>query len=174
MLSNKKIEAIINLGKEEYPSLYNELIMIEEDDEFSMMSSLGMYCIYYTKKIKDARHNKFMYKYLKKEYNLDADILMYNDFLEIFALLHELGHIYYIDTDESINSEELYQEYKEKTYKTYEEAYREYRQLPNEKLADEFAVNIIKRNFLDIWSISNEISKEKAKNEYKIWLSWAN
>ena len=115
-----------------------------------------------------------MYKYLKEEYNLDANILMYDNFLEIFALLHELGHIYYIDTDESINSEELYQEYKEKTYKTYEEAYREYRQLPNEKLADEFAVNIIKRNFLDIWSVSNEISKDKAKYEYKEWLNWAN
>ena len=87
MLNNKKIEAIINLGKEEYPSLYNELIMIEENDEFSMMSSLGMYCIYYTKKLKDTRHNKFMHEYLKEEYNLDANVLMYDNFLEIFALL---------------------------------------------------------------------------------------
>lgn len=169
MLNNKKIEAIINIGKEEYPSLYNELIMIEEGKEFSMNSALGINCMYYTKKIEDSKHNKFMYKYLKEEYNLDANILMYDDFLEIFALLHELGHLYYIDTEESENSEELYQKYKEKTYKTYEEAYREYRQLPNEKLADDFAANIIKRNFLDIWSISNEITKEKAQKEYNFW-----
>ena len=37
------------------------------------------------------------------------------------------------------------------------------------KIADEFSVNFIKNNTLKIWSIMNEITEEKAKEEFEFW-----
>ena len=169
MLTMKKFESILNLVKEEYPSLYSELIFIEESDEFKMNSVCGTHMIYVQNKLEDCPHTKWMYEYLRNEYQLDSNKFMYYNFIEIFAFIHEIGHLYYIEAQETKDAAEYYREYKEKAYNTYAEAWEAYRQLPNEKLADEFAVNIIKRNFLDIWAISNEITKEKAQEEYNFW-----
>ena len=40
-----KYNELLKIAKEEYPSLYNELIFIEEDQEFSVTTSMEMHCI---------------------------------------------------------------------------------------------------------------------------------
>lgn len=169
MLTIEKISELLDIAKYEYPSLYNELIEVDEDNRFSVTNirGIGMFYICYASKLPYDDHKKWMYKYLEKEYGLDGNKLMYNDFIEVFAFLHEVGHIYY--TDITSEDEEYYQEYKAKVYNSYNEAWYQYRQIPSERMADEFAVNIIKKNIYKIWSIMNDISIEKAKEEYEFW-----
>ena len=173
MFTTKKAEKILNLVRREYSTLYNELIFIEEGEEFSMFEMFDMATITIQGEMTDRKWVKWMYKYLNKNYNLDSNVYMFNNFIEVFAFIHEIGHLYYKDltTPEEIKFD--YKEYKERVYNSYEEAWKTYREIPNEKLADEFAVNFIKNNTIKIWSIMNEITEEKAKEEFEFWSDWS-
>ena len=161
-----KYNELLKIAQEEYPSLYNELIFIEEDGEFSVTTAMGMHCIYVTT-LKRDNHQLWLEDYLNTEYSLNSSEHMYYNFHEVFAFLHELGHIYYNDMNYDV--ETIYKNYKGKTYKNYEEAWRTYRQLENEKIADEFAVIIMKKHMYKIWSIMNNITEEQAVEEYNFW-----
>ena len=169
MFTTNKAKKLLNLVREEYPSLYNELIFIEEHGEFHMFSMFDMCTISIVNKIEQDDHTKWMYKYLKDQYNLDSNVYMFYDFIETFAFLHEVGHLYYKDLTTTEEVELGYKEYKEKTYNSYIEAWKTYRSIPNEKIADEFAVNFIKNNTIKIWAIMNECTEEKAKEEFEFW-----
>lgn len=59
--------------------------------------------------------------------------------------------------------------YKNTIYKSYEEAYKTYRNLTLEKQADKFAVSFIKNHKFEIWAIMNDISVKEAKKESQFW-----
>lgn len=91
---------------------------------------------------------------------------MFYDFLEVFNLLHEIGHSLQGNKDK-YNDE--YNQYKSKTYKNNKEAYTIYRNLTLEKDADLFASKFIKDHKFEIWSIMNNISVDEAVAEYNFW-----
>ena len=94
---------------------------------------------------------------------MEPNIDMFYDFQEVCAFLHEIGHIYYKDIDSD------YKEYKNKTYNSYTQAWKEYRNIESERLADEFAAIVIKNQTIKIWSLMNKISEEEAEEEFKFW-----
>ena len=164
-----KYNELLKIAQEEYPSLYNELIFIEEDQEFSVTTAMEMHCIYVTT-LKRDNYQLWLENYLNTEYGLNASEHMYFNFYEAFAFLHEVGHIYYNDMNYDV--ETIYKNYKGKTYKNYNEAWKAYRQLENEKIADQFAVTIMEKHIYKIWSIMNDITEEQAKKEYEVWDIW--
>ena len=95
---------------------------------------------------------------------------MFNNLYEVFSFIHEVGHIYY--KEYAYESEKHYKKYKDKIHKSYRDAFYEYRNIPYEVLADEFAINIIKNNVITIWSIMNDIDIEKAQEEFEFWNAW--
>ena len=161
-----KYNELLKIAQEEYPSLYNELIFIEEGEEFAVTTAMGIHCIYVTA-LKRDNHQLWLEKYLNAEYKLNVNKHMYYNFHEVFAFLHEIGHIYYNDMNYDV--ETIYKNYKGKTYKNYEEAWKTYRQLENEKIADEFASTIMKKHIYKIWGIMNDITEVQAMEEYNFW-----
>ena len=164
-----KYKKLFEIARYEYPSLYNKIVFIEKGKEFCVSFDMftGDHIIYISEINYNDKHTKWLNNYLFNNYNLDVNEHMYYNFNEVFAFFHEVGHIYY--SHENYNMENLYQNYKQKTYKKYEEAWEEYRQIPNEKEADEFAINIMKNNIYKIWSIMNDITEKQAKEEYNFW-----
>lgn len=164
-----KYNELLKITQYEYPSLYNESILIEKDNKFYVESDilLDAHIIHIGNLEITDKHTNWINNYLKEEYDLDANKHMYYNFNDVFAFLHEVGHIYY--GHKNYNSKELYQNYKQKEYSSHKEAWKEYRQIPDEKEADEFAVNIMKNNIYKIWSIMNDITEEQAKEECEFW-----
>ena len=88
----------------------------------------------------DMNHNYWFMGYIEKEFNLE---LTYDE-IEIFSLFHELGHhmngwildpeVYHMLVDEAVS---MY----------------EYRQIADERKADEFAANFIKEHYDDLTKI---------------------
>ena len=93
---------------------------------------------------------------------------MFYDFLETFSFLHEVGHARQgLMNNEKYDNE--YFLYENTIYKTYEDAFKTYRNLTLEKKADEFAVSFIKNHKLEIWAIMNDISIKEAEEESQFW-----
>ena len=174
MLNIEKAEKILEMVLEEYPSLYTLNIEIKNSNKF-YLETKGVFndSIIYIGKINyQDKFTKWLNKYLNNEYQLNSSFHMYNSFNDVFAFLHEIGHIYYFDIFTEEEKEKEYKQYKEKKYNKYEEAWKEYRLIKNEQLADSFASNFMNENILKIWSIMEDISIEKAQEEYEFWSAW--
>ena len=76
-----------------------------------------------------------------------------------------MNNLPYRDIDKNLG----YEAYKSKTYNNYSQAWRAYRNIKSERLADEFATIVIKKQTIKIWSLMNEISEEEAEEEFKFW-----
>ena len=168
MLSLEKANKLLGIV---YDDIKIDNLFLKIDNEFScQIDSLGKVItiseksFYYT----DRNWYEFMMTYLKNQFDLDANVYMFYDFLEVFAFLHEVGHA----TQELTNNQKCDGEYslfKNRIYNSYEEAFLTYRNLTLEKQADKFAVSFIKNHKLEIWSIMNDISIKEAEEESKFW-----
>lgn len=173
MLNIKKANKLLKIAYNEFSSLQDETIFINEDTEFYVQhgfvgDTLERCSIINI--VSELERNKFqswMSRYIKKEFNIDDNVYMFYNFNEVFAFLHEVGHVYYKDMQEE--SLAFYESYKDNEYKSYNEMYLTYRNIPAEKLADQFASIIIKNQYLKIWSLMNEISEDQAQEEYEFW-----
>ena len=163
MLTIEKASKLLNIAFSEYPSLKDEEINIKYGEKFQVEIAIFDNVISILKELPRDNFESWMSRYLEKEFNLDPNIYMFYDFKEVFAFLHEIGHIYYKDIDSD------YKEYKNKTYNSYTQAWRAYRNIKGERLADEFASIVIKNQTIKIWSLMNEISEEEAEEEFKFW-----
>ena len=163
MLTIEKATQLLNIAFNEYPSLKDEEINIKYGEQFEVESTAFDNMISIVKELPRDNFKSWMDRYLESEFDLDPNVYMFYDFQEVFAFLHEIGHIYYKDIDSD------YKEYKNKTYNTYTQAWREYRDIKAERLADEFAAIVIKNQTIKIWSLMNDISEEEAEGEYKFW-----
>ena len=167
MFTIKKANKLLNIIYKEYPSVQDEFIHIKMGKEFSAsIDTLGSVITIEKEINKKDSFYKYIYDYLKKEFDLDANILMFYDFLECFSFLHEVGHIYYKDMQ---SDSVVYKNFKNKVHSSYKSAFLEYRQIPGEKLADEFAATMMHNRTLDIWAIMQDITTEQAKEEYLFW-----
>ena len=86
-----------------------------------------------------------------EEWCIEIDSLLFDDLgfdieaSELTALLlHEIGHIKYMELYGSIKNKP-YKEVQEKEYLTLEQGLKAYREIPTEKYADEFAINFINK-----------------------------
>lgn len=165
MLSLQKANKILGLVKSEGIKVDN--IKLIKDDKFSY-STNNVITIQNCNFNINSKWYEFMIKYLKKEYNLDSNVYMFYDFLETFSFLHEVGH-----ATQGLENNEKYDDeyflYKNTIYKSYEEAYKTYRNLTLEKQADKFAVSFIKSHKFEIWAIMNDITLKEAKEESQFW-----
>ena len=163
MLTIEKATQLLNIAFNEYPSLEDEEINIKYGKEFQVEIAIFDNMISIVKELPKDNFRSWMSRYLEAEFDLDQNIYMFYDFQEVFAFLHEIGHIYYKDMKSD------YKEYKNKTYNSYTQAWKEYRNIKSERLADEFAAIVIKNQTIKIWSLMNEISEEEAEEEFKFW-----
>lgn len=166
MFTVEKATKLLDICYNEYPSLQDYLIEIKEGKEFSCLNDFLGSVITIINKSKEDYFSKYIRKYLIKEFDLDSNNYVFNDFLECFSFLHEVGHIYYSDMN---SSNEVYKAYKEKVYDSHFQAFNEYRRIEGEKLADSFAVTTLKNKAINIYSIMNEITMERATEEYNFW-----
>lgn len=173
MFTVEKAKQLLNICYKEFPSLQDENITIKMDKEFFMQKDfLGYtlercYIIGIKEKMEKNNWLSWMNKYLLKEFNIDSNIYMFYEFDEVFAFLHEVGHIYY--SDMLSESDSHYKQYKEKQYNSYSQAYLTYRQIPSENQADTFASIVMKNQLIEIWSLMNDTTEEQAKEEYNFW-----
>ena len=163
MLTIEKASKLLNIAFSEYPSLKDEEINIKYGEKFQVEIALFDNVISIVKELPRDNFESWMSRYIEKEFNLDSNVYMFYDFKEVFAFLHEVGHIYHRDIDSN------YESYKNKTYNSYTQAWREYRNIKSERLADEFAAIVIKNQTIKIWSLMNEISEEEAEEEFEFW-----
>lgn len=166
MITMNKANQILDIILNEYPSLKDEEMELVEGNEFSVEIGLFKSIVTVADKVKDNNFSKYIREYLLTK-NFDTNCYMFNGLYEIFSLIHEIGHIYYKEYAQE--NEKNYKEYKNKVHNSYKNAFYEYRNIPYETLADEFAINIIKNNAVTIWSIMNDINIEKAQEEYDFW-----
>ncbi len=163
MLTIEKSYKILNLVNK-YHNI-NDITIIQ-GDQFSFYTDTLGSVITIKKEFKKDSWLNFMNDYLKNNLDLDPNKYMFYDFLEVFNLLHEIGHSLQNNKDK-YNDE--YKIYKSKTYKNNKEAYTIYRNLTLEKDADLFASKFIKDHKFEIWSIMNDISINEAIEEYNFW-----
>lgn len=164
MLTIEKSYKILNLVNK-YHNINNDISIIQGDQFSFYTDSLGSVITIKEEFKKDSWLN-FMNDYLKSNLDLDPNKYMFYDFLEVFNLLHEIGHS--LQNNKNKYNDE-YKIYKSKTYKDNKEAYTIYRNLTLEKNADLFASKFIKDHKFEIWSIMNNISINEAIEEYNFW-----
>lgn len=138
-------------------------IDIKEGKEFNFSTDNTITIL---SQIQNGSWKNFMDNYIKNEFNLNASKYMFYDLLEVFNLLHEVGHSK--QNDKSKYNKE-YIKYELTVFNSYEEAYTSYRNLTLEKDADLFASEFIKNHKFEIWSIMNDITIADAVNEYNFW-----
>lgn len=125
----KVVDYVINL----YPELNRE--MFEE----------GNFFLYYPEERKmqisnvvdeiEMEGNKFLEKYLYEEF----DLYIQQDKMFIFSLLHEIGHYFTFNIND-------FDSYCKNLKEIQDDNYLEYRKIPEEYKADEWAVEFIKNN----------------------------
>ena len=125
----------------------------------------------------DAYFLEYIDDYLEEKFNLPAYKTMYNYGTEIFALLHEIGHIVNINNPFTIMLPYLYQEASEKGLignedNTPYENFINYRSFIGEQLADKFAADFINTHYIELCKIACDIDNDKEAEE--LLLEWCN
>lgn len=167
MFTVEKASKLLKVIYLEYPSLQDEEIFIKSGNEFSVtIDTLGSVITIENSLDRQSSFYRYIDDYLKSEFNLDGNKLMFYDYLECFSFLHEVGHIYYKDMQsDSI----VYKNFKNKVHSSYKSAFLEYRQIPGENLADSFAATMLNNRLPEIWAIMQDTTIEKAKEEILFW-----
>lgn len=146
MLNDKIVKDIIEFVKDkEYDALGSAWIFAYEGKEFCVDKSIICYDIQYEKKFKDDRANKYLHRYFYDKVDNNWIYAVLPDADEIIAVLHELGHIKYMEGNIGAIETKEYEEVANKEYNTLEEGLKAYRNISYEKYADEFAIDFINR-----------------------------
>lgn len=132
-------------------------IEIVKGNRFSVVDLfLGNYEIQTVERVNSETHS-FMLKYFKDKLNSIHWII--SNYSEYFALLHEIGHI--LNRDSWMNPEEKKQVLLSKEYNSNYEAFVAYRELEEERLADNFAIEFTNKYFYEICKFFTGMNKEK-------------
>ena len=113
---------------------------------------------------------QYIDEYLENNFNLPSYKTMYNYGVEVFALLHEIGHIMNMDNPAT---RILPYEYQEATKKglignknnSPYENFINYRSFEGEQLADKFAADFINEHYIDLCKIACDIEDDKEAEE---------
>lgn len=124
----------------------------------------------------DAYFLEYIDEYLADNFDLPSYKTMYNYGMEIFALLHEIGHIVNIDNPLTRMLPDFYEKASEaglignEDNTPYEE-FINYRNIPGEQLADKFATDFINEHYIDLCKIACDIDDDQEAEE--LLLQWA-
>lgn len=175
MFTVEKAKKILNLIEGVKPELKFACIDIELGNIFAVKSELLNDTIVIVDKIKDNSFNELMKEYIKEELKFDNSNFMFQNQNEVFAFLHEVGHIVdFLNNDNSLENREIqFKNYKETKYTTRREEFESYRKIDAEKYADLFAVEMLKKFKHEIWAIMENITIEKAKEQEEFWLMFS-
>ena len=145
MLNNKIVKDIIKfVQNKEYSSLGSAIIFAYEGEEFCVSKIVGCYDLQYEKQLKDDKVNRYVNQYFYDKVDNNFIYAVLPDANEVIAVLHEIGHIKYVENVGVITDKE-YEEVRNKVYNTLEEGLRAYRNISYEKYADEFAIDFINK-----------------------------
>ena len=163
MLTIEKVNKVFNVLEKEYPALWKDISSISTitvGNKFCAKNFDTEYSFDYEIMIEEELTDKLFLKYIK-EYllNKGLEVNKYKykikNLYELFALLHEIGHIVY--REYLHDSDKEYIEYHNINAESYEEKdlFYKYRNIPFEKMADDFAIDIIKKHSLKFKRILN-------------------
>ena len=145
MLNDKIVKDIIKFVQDkEYNSLGSAIIFAYEGKKFCINKIVGCYDLQYEKQLKDNKINRYVNQYFYDRVDNNFIYAVLPDANEVIALLHELGHIKYLENVGIINKKE-YEEVANKEYNTLEEGLKAYRNISYEKYADKFAIDFINK-----------------------------
>ena len=166
MLNFKKSYQILDLVINQYPALKDEFILIKEsNDQYQYcVDTIGHIITIDNSFNENDENNKYLYRYISNNLR-NKDYSMLPDYLEIFCLLHEFGHMVDKVQNGFINNKG-YDEFKNEVYYSYSEAEEKYREIPAEKFADNFAIKFLEKNIKKLWYI---IDPKANPDEVNFW-----
>ena len=116
MLNDKIVKDIIDFVKDkEYDSLGSAIIFPYEGKKFCVSKIVGCYDLQYEKQLKDDKINRYVNQYFYDKVDNNFIYAVLPDANEVIALLHELGHIKYVENVGVITDKE-YEEVRNKGY----------------------------------------------------------
>ncbi|WP_297994185.1 hypothetical protein [uncultured Clostridium sp.] len=170
MMKRYQVTELLQLAVKVFPLLNNCNITIKETNEFScIVKDNNTYIITYTNDIsfKHDYYFKNICNYLQDKFKFNDSVKMVREFELIFSFLHEIGHIVNIN---KINNESVYySDFKNAVYNSHQQAFKAYREIPTESLADASAIEIMIKYNTEIYSMFNNMSIEEAKTEINFW-----
>ncbi|MGL5767627.1 MAG: ImmA/IrrE family metallo-endopeptidase [Sarcina sp.] len=166
MLTVEKANKILSIVIQDQKDLILDIVKVKEGSSF---------CCYYNifdeniieieKQVKEEyyKDNILNYLYKKGLKNLNT---MFTGSIEVFSLLHEIGHILNGDTLKTNNAKNFMQGIEGTTTQ-----FKAYREIKEEAAADQFAINILNNEELNIkiWSIMEEMTEEVVKENKEFW-----
>lgn len=165
-----QVAELFQLAKKVYPMLTNCNITIKETNEFScIVEGNNKYIVTYTNDLsftKDYYFNNIC-SYLQDKFKFKDSVKMVKEFELIFSFLHELGHI--VNMNKIDNESVYYSNFKNTVYNSQRQAFKTYREIPTESLADASAVEIMTKCNVEIYSIFNNMSIDEARTEVEFW-----
>ena len=166
MLNDKIVKDIIQFVKDkEYNSLGSAIIFAYEGKKFCINKIVGCYDLQYEKQLKDDKVNRYVNQYFYDRVNNNWIYAVLPDANEVIAVLHELGHIKYMENVGVIEKKE-YEEVSNKTYDTLEEGLKAYRNISYERYADEFAIDFINRFGAELTHIVDSSQSVESVREF--------
>ena len=166
MITMKQAHKLLSLAEEVEADLKGLYITIKEGSSFNVHEGLLEYNITVCEQGQEFRHN--IIEWLRNSNGLKDYEVMFNEFENVFSFFHELGHILTSWTID--NDQKDYDDFRNKKYVNKEEAFKEYRNIPAEKLADCKALELIRKLLPDLYMIFNgSTSRENAINEINFW-----
>lgn len=174
MLTESRIEKILELVKKEYDYMNNKPINIVDNckDTWCVQITDYNYILNVNKNFDDYCFADFFFQYLAKEFgfNLIWTKFDYQNTINALALLHEIGHIQQTIEEVSIRdwlkeANIIYNRYDMlKMFRSKEEQMVSYRKIKYEYMADEFAVNMFNKYAIKILAILNGTTQKEIKN----------
>lgn len=165
-----QVVELFQLAKKTYPMLNNCNITIKETNEFScIVEGKNKYIVTYTNDLsftKDYYFNNIC-SYLQDKFKFKDSVKMVREFELIFSFLHELGHI--VNMNKVANESVYYSNFKNAVYTSQRQAFKTYREIPTESLADASAVEIMTKCNVEIYSMFNNMSIDEAGTEIDFW-----
>lgn len=160
-LSLGKYKNFLHFVKERIQKLNNYEIELNYGDEFSCSNILGNYFNIDVVAVLDNRTNDFTNRYFNNNEHFDNMKWIESYYNEYFCLLHEIGHILTSNTKAYYNYSNDVKTIKGKEYNTHYEAYKTYRNIEAEKLADNFALDFTTKYFYEIADFFTGLKENK-------------
>lgn len=167
MLNDKIVKDIIEFVKDkEYDSLGSAWIFAYEGKDFCVSKSMICYDIEYEKQLKDDKVNRYLHRYFYDRVDNNWIYAVLPDADEVIAVLHELGHIKYLENVSLITTMKEYEEVANKEYNSLEEGLKAYRNISYEKYADDFAIDFINRFGAELTHIVDNSQSVESVREF--------
>lgn len=165
-----QVTELFQLATKVYPMLNNCNITIKETNEFScIVEGNNKYTVTYTNDLSFTKDYYFknICSYLQDKFKFKDSVKMVKEFELIFSFLHEIGHI--VNMNKIVNESVYYSNFKNTVYTSQKQAFKSYREIPTENLADTSAIEIMTKCNVEIYSMFNNISIEEARSEIDFW-----